>query len=78
MPIIDGINNCEFTIEQEIIAIEAAGIKEERKKLKRMKSCLVYLINCHKELDYLKDDTQRKETKIANEIQKKFLLQRKK
>lgn len=62
----DGISGCAFTIEQEKIAIEEAGTEEERKQLKRMKSCLVYLKNCYKELDLLQNE---KGLKLENKAQ---------
>ena len=49
-PLIEGIYRCTYTVEQEVIAIETAGTREERKSLKRMKSCLQYLKNCEREL----------------------------
>lgn len=49
-PLIEGIRRCSYTVEQEITAVETAGTKEEKKSLKRMKSCWQYLKNCEREL----------------------------
>lgn len=71
-PLVEGIRRCSYTVEQEIMAVENDGTKEEKKSLKRMKSCSQYLKNCERELLLLVS------AKDKNVQGKKMLLESKK
>ena len=71
-PLVEGVRRCSYTVEQEIMAVETVGIKEEKKALKKMKSCLQYLKNCERELLLLISSKDKK-----NEM-KKMILESKK